>query len=72
MQLEIKLKYYNSALNIGFNNLREAVYDCNTNQWLKAYVHKGRLVYGKKYLPYIKVKEGVDNINFVVQEYCPF
>ena len=71
MQLEIKLKYYNSNLRVGFNDIKQ-VYDCNKKEWLKAYVHKGRLVYGKNYLPYTRIKSGVDQQNKIVQEYCPF
>ena len=65
------LKYYNSTLKIGFNNWRE-VYDCNTETWLKSSVHKGRLVYGIKRIPYSRIKSGIDKINFEVKQYCPF
>lgn len=72
MQLKIKLKYYNSALKIGFNNLRESVYDVANATWLNASVHKGRLVYGNKRIPYAKIKHGIDKRNFIIPEHCPF
>lgn len=65
------LKYYNSTLKIGFNRWRE-VYDCNSEQWLKAKAHKGRLVYGNQRIPYTKIKSGIDIRNFEVNQYCPF
>jgi hypothetical protein len=70
--LEIKLKYYNSVLCIGFNNPRESVYDFNEKVWLPAKEHLGRLVYGNKRIPYKKIKNGIDTYNFLVQNYCPF
>lgn len=72
MILEIKLKYYNSKLSIGFNNLLKEVYDCNKKQWLPAKYHLGRLVYGSKRLPYSKIKQGIDKYDYIVQEYSPF
>jgi hypothetical protein len=72
MLFEIKLKYYNSTLKIGFNNLREAVYDVSTDTWLSARVHQGRLVYGDKRIPFAKIRSGIDKRNYVVQQYCPF
>lgn len=72
MLLEIRLKYYNSSLKIGFNNMRESVYDCNKKEWLTAKYHLGRIVYGKERLPYNRIKKGIDKSGVVVQEYCPF
>jgi len=71
MLLEIKLKYYNSELNIGFNNWSE-IYDCKEQRWVKADYHLGRIVYGKIRLPYNKIKKGIDKTNFIAQQYCPF
>jgi hypothetical protein len=68
---EINLKYYNSKLNIGFNSIREGVLDCNTNTWLKARVHKGRLVYGNQRIPYTRIKKGLDIRNKKIF-ICPF
>ena len=31
-----------------------------------------KLVYGKKYLPYTRIKSGIDQQNFIAQQYCPF
>ncbi len=67
----INLKYYNSTQNIGFNSIREGVLDCNTNTWLKAKVHKGRLVYGNQRIPYSKIKKGIDQKNKKII-ICPF
>ena len=69
---EVRLKYYNSELKIGFNNLREAVFNLETKQWLQAKEHKGRLVYGNQRIPYNRIKEGLDSFDYVAQEYCPF
>lgn len=71
MTQEIKLKYYNSGLRIGFNTWKE-VYDVNTEVWLSAKEHKGRLVYGSKRIPYTRIKSGIDKRNFIVKEYLPF
>lgn len=68
---EINLKYYNSTLNIGFNSIRKGVYDCNTNTWMKAKAHKGRLVYGNQRIPYKRIKQGIDGRNKKVI-ICPF
>lgn len=68
---EIKLKYYNSRLRIGFNDLRR-VYSTIEDRWLTARVHAGRLVYGNKYIPYSKIKKGIDRVNYSVPDYCPF
>ena len=68
---EINLKYYNSKLNIGFNSIRDGVMDCNTNSWLKAKEHKGRLVYGNQRIPYSKIKKGIDKRNKKIF-ICPF
>lgn len=72
MQLEIKLKYYNSKEKIGFNNLRESVYDVSNKVWLPAKEHKGRLVYGNKRIPYKRIKSGIDSRDYIVQDFCPF
>ena len=71
MLLEIKLKYYNSTLKIGFNNWQQ-IYDCAANCWIKATEHKGRLVYGSNRIPYSKIKKGIDTKDYVVQQFCPF
>lgn len=71
MTQQIKLKYYNSTLKIGFNTWKE-IYDCNAESWLPAKEHKGRVVYGNNRLTYAKIKSGIDKRNFVVQEYMPF
>ncbi len=71
MQLEIRLKYYNSTLKIGLNSWRK-IYDCNTGLWVDAAEHKGRLVYGNKRIPYKRIKAGIDQRDFVIQEYLPF
>lgn len=71
MLYEIKLKYYNSSLRIGFNTWKE-IYDCNSEMWLAAKEHKGRIVYGNNRVPYSKIKSGIDKRNFVVQQYLPF
>lgn len=70
--LEIKLKYYNSTLKIGFNDLRKEVYDCNKKEWLPAKYHLGRLVYGNERIPFKRIRKGVDSNNFIAQDYCPF
>lgn len=72
MQLEIKLKHYNSSLGVGFNNIIDGVYCANTNQWLKPKYHLGRLVYGTKRLSYKKIKEGIDKKNYLIQKSTPF
>lgn len=71
MQQEIKLKYYNSTLQIGFNTWRE-IYNVKANTWLPAKEHKGRIVYGNDRIPYPRIKAGIDRSNVVVQEYLPF
>ena len=67
----IKLKYYNSSLQIGFNSIRDGVYDCKNKVWLSARVHKGRLVYGNNRIPYTRIKKGIDESNKKVIV-CPF
>ena len=67
----INLKYYNSTLKIGFNFIRDGVYDFDNEVWLKAKVHKGRLVYGNKRIPYSRIKQGIDTKNKKVVA-CPF
>lgn len=71
MQFEIKLKYYNSSMQIGLNDWRQ-VYDCKTQTWLSAKEHKGRLVFGNNRIPYTKIKSGIDTKNYIVQEFLPF
>lgn len=68
---EIKLKYYNSTLRIGFNTWKE-VYDVKNETWLEAKEHLGRIVYGKDRIPYKRIKKGLDKRDFIVQEYLPF
>lgn len=68
----MKLRYYNSNLQIGFNSIREEVYHLPSEKWLKAKVHKGRLVYGNERIPYTKIKKGIDQRNKIIKEYCPF
>lgn len=68
---EIKLKYYNSTLRIGFNTWKE-VYDVKNEVWLPAKEHLGRLVYGNDRIPYKRIKAGLDKRDFIVQEYLPF
>mgnify|MGYP007100042087 CR=1 FL=1 len=72
MKLEIKLKYYNSTLGVGFNNIIDGVYCANTNQWLAAKCHLGRLVFGTKRIPYKKIKEGIDKKDYLIQKSTPF
>lgn len=55
---EIKLKYFNSKLNIGFNDWNR-IYDCNKHIWLESKEHKGRLVYGNNRIPYTKIKYNI-------------
>ena len=69
--LEIRLKYYNSTLCVGFNDWRQ-IYDVNSNTWLIAKYHNGRLVYGNNRLSYNMIKSGIDKRNYITQEYCPF
>lgn len=71
MQLEIKLKYYNSSLQIGLDDWRQ-VYDVANGVWLQAKEHRGRLVYGNRRIPYLRIKAGIDKQNFIIQEYIPF
>lgn len=71
MLLEIKLKYYNSTLKIGFNSWKK-IYDVENNVWIEAKEHSGRVVYGNNRLPYSKIKNGIDCFNLVVQQFCPF
>lgn len=68
---EINLKYYNSSLQIGFNSIRDGVYDCKNERWLTAREHKGRLVYGNERIPYNHIKKGIDTKNKTVI-ICPF
>ena len=68
---KIKLKYYNSTLQIGFNSIRNGVYDCKNNTWLSAREHKGRLVYVNQRIPYTRIKKGIDTKNKKVV-ICPF
>ena len=67
----INLKYYNSTLQIGFDSIRDGVYDCKNEVWLTAREHKGRLVYGNQRMPYTKIKKGINEINKKVI-ICPF
>lgn len=69
---EIKLKYYNSTMKIGFNDLKKEVYDCNSKSWLKANYHLGRLVYGSQRIPYKRISSGIDKKDFIVQIFIPF
>lgn len=71
MQSEIKLKYFNSKLQIGFNFPTE-IYDVKNECWLKSKVHAGRLVYGKERIPYSRIASGIDCKEKIVQEFCPF
>ena len=72
MQQEIKLKYYNEYLKIGFNSPRDPAYDVSSGQWLQPNVHAGRLVYGKDRIPYSKITSNITHRNFVAVDYCPF
>jgi hypothetical protein len=72
MVQEIKLKYYNDDLKIGFNSPREAAYDVAAAQWLPANVHAGRLVYGNNRVPYKKIVSNITHRNFVAQNYTPW
>lgn len=72
MTHEIKLKYYNSTLKIGFNDFKKEAYDCNCNCWLKAKYHLGRLVYGNVRIPYKRISNGIDKKDFTVQKFTPF
>lgn len=72
MVSEIKLKYYNEDLKIGFNSPREAAYNVATRQWLQSDVHAGRLVFGKNRVPYRRIVGGITHRDFVAQHYCPF
>lgn len=67
----MKLKYYNSTLGIGFNNLNK-VYCSKSERWIRAKVHLGRLVYGNSRIPYLRIKAGIDRTNFQIKEDCPF
>ena len=68
---EINFKYYNSTLQIGFNSIRDGVYDCKNKVWLPASVHSGRLVYGNQRIPYTRIKKGIDTKDKKVI-ICPF
>lgn len=63
--------FKNGSLKIGFNTWKE-IYDCENKYLIKADYHLGRIVYGKKRLPYIRIKKGIDSRNFIVQQYLPF
>lgn len=69
--MEIKLKYYNSNLGIGFNTWKE-VYNNKSEAWLTAKEHNGRIVYGNDRIPYTKIKLGIDIKDFIAKEDCPF
>ena len=71
MLLEIKLKYYNSDLKIGFNTWKQ-IYDVKNKLWLEAKHHGGRVVYGNSRIPYKRIVEGIDARDFIAQAYCPF
>ena len=71
MTSEIKLKFYNSKLQIGFNFPTE-VYDVVNKQWMKSKYHAGRIVYGEKRIPYKRIAAGIDKRNFIAQEFLPF
>jgi len=43
MQQELKLKYFNSKLQIGFN-FPSRIYDVKNECWIEGKVHAGRLV----------------------------
>lgn len=68
---EVTLRFYNSELKIGFNNWRE-IYCNNSNVWIKCDYHLGRLVYGKKRIPYKKIVKKITHRNYIVQEFIPF
>mgnify|MGYP007050446720 CR=1 FL=1 len=68
----MNLKYYNSTLKIGFNYIRDGVYCCNTNSWLKPKVHAGRLVFGNKRIPYTEIKKKIDKKDYKVEVELPF
>lgn len=68
---EIKLKYYNENLEIGFNDWRK-VHCTKTNCWIEADYHLGRLVYGKKRIPYKKIVKNITHRNYLAVEFIPF
>jgi len=71
MLLEIKLKYYNSSLKIGFNTWKQ-IYDVKNKLWIEAKHHGGRVVYGSSRISYKKIVKGIDTSNFIAQNYLPF
>ena len=71
MQQELKLKFFNSKLQIGFN-FPSRIYDVKNECWIEGKVHVGRLVYGKQRIPYTRIASGIDFRNKIVHEYLPF
>ena len=71
MQQELKLKFFNSKLQIGFN-FPSRIYDMKNECWIEGKVHPGRLVYGKQRIPYTRISSGIDLRNKIVHEYLPF
>lgn len=71
MTNEVKLNFYSEKLGVGFNDYRQIF--CNkTNTWMDACYHLGRLVYGKKRLPYKKIVKSISHRDYIAQEFIPF
>lgn len=68
---EIKLKFYNDAEKVGFNDWRE-IYCAEAKIWIKGYYHLGRLVYGSRRIPYKRIVKNITHRNYIVQEFIPF
>ena len=66
---EIKIKYYNSTLKVGYNDFRKVYFE---DKWHDVKVHAGRLVYGTNRKPFSKLREGITHKNYVIQDYLPF
>ena len=68
---ELKVKFYNKDLKIGYDDFRK-VFSEKDNTWHKVKVHAGRLVYGRDRKPFSQLRTGITDRNYTVRQFFPF
>ena len=68
---EVKVKFYNKNLGIGYDDFRKDFSE-KDNTWHPVKVHAGRLVYGRDRKPFKKIRSGITNRDYTVRVFIPF